>query len=203
MRGILRRVEKNGPSIFAKIKERVREGRWVIVGGGWIQPDPKEKELPASVFWWESPDGSRGLAYRIPIMYGNYGMKLPEIIKTVFAMNERESVDMMLFYGVGNHGGGPTIKDVNNILQWPDETEREQLSFSSPNTYFSSVLKDAEQFPVVRKDLQHHSSGCYSASRNMPNDETKEAVQAVQKLKQERSKKMYNRFSELMVEEVT
>ena len=217
-------VEMNEPSMFAEIKERVKEGRWVIVGGWWIQPDcnlpsgesfvrhalysqryfaekfgvmskvgynvdsfghhgnlpqilkksgmdyyvfmrpdPREKELPASVFWWESLDGSRVLAYRIPIMYGNYGMKLPEKIKTVFAMSERESVDMMLFYGVGNHGGGPTIKDVNTILQWPDETERERLSFSSPNAYFSSVLKDAEQFPVVREDLQHHASGCYSA----------------------------------------
>jgi len=32
-------VEENDPEMFAKIRQRVREGRWGIVGGMWIQPD--------------------------------------------------------------------------------------------------------------------------------------------------------------------
>jgi alpha-mannosidase len=32
-------------------------------------PGPHEKALPAPLFWWESPDGSRVLAYRIPHEY--------------------------------------------------------------------------------------------------------------------------------------
>ena len=32
-------VEENHPDMFDEIRERVREGRWVIVGGMWIQPD--------------------------------------------------------------------------------------------------------------------------------------------------------------------
>jgi alpha-mannosidase len=32
-------VEENAPEIFDEIRERVKEGRWVIVGGWWIQPD--------------------------------------------------------------------------------------------------------------------------------------------------------------------
>ena len=32
-------VEENDPAMFEEIKERVKEGRWIIVGGWWIQPD--------------------------------------------------------------------------------------------------------------------------------------------------------------------
>ena len=32
-------VEENAPEMFGEIKRRVQEGRWVIVGGMWIQPD--------------------------------------------------------------------------------------------------------------------------------------------------------------------
>lgn len=32
-------VERNDPEIFAEVRQRVHEGRWVIVGGWWIQPD--------------------------------------------------------------------------------------------------------------------------------------------------------------------
>ena len=32
-------VEKTDPAMFEEIRARVKEGRWVIVGGWWIQPD--------------------------------------------------------------------------------------------------------------------------------------------------------------------
>ena len=35
-----------------------------------MRPSRQEKGLPGSLFWWESDDGSRVLAYRIPYEYG-------------------------------------------------------------------------------------------------------------------------------------
>ena len=32
-------VEENDPSMFEEIRSRVKEGRWVIVGGWWTEPD--------------------------------------------------------------------------------------------------------------------------------------------------------------------
>lgn len=32
-------VEENEPALFEEIRQRVTEGRWVIAGGWWIQPD--------------------------------------------------------------------------------------------------------------------------------------------------------------------
>jgi len=32
-------IEDNEPGMFEEIKKRVKEGRWAIVGGWWVQPD--------------------------------------------------------------------------------------------------------------------------------------------------------------------
>ncbi|MDR2657448.1 MAG: alpha-mannosidase, partial [Oscillospiraceae bacterium] len=32
-------VEKNDPELFGRIRARVKEGRWALAGGWWIQPD--------------------------------------------------------------------------------------------------------------------------------------------------------------------
>ena len=34
-----------------------------------MRPGPHEKELPSNVFWWQAPDGSRVLTFRIAGAY--------------------------------------------------------------------------------------------------------------------------------------
>ena len=43
-------VEQNAPELFERVRARIREGRWHVVGGMWIQPDmnvPQGNPLPA------------------------------------------------------------------------------------------------------------------------------------------------------------
>src|SRR5487761_308861 len=153
-------VERVEPELFEAFSRRVAEGRFVVVGGWWIEPDcnlphgeslvrqalyaqhflwekfgrlatigcnvdpfghaatlpqllakagldgymflrpePKEKTLPGQVFWWESVDGSRVLAYRIPYGYCSPGEALDSFVEHVV---ERAADDgpLMVFYGV-------------------------------------------------------------------------------------------------------
>ncbi len=71
---------------------------------------------------------------------------------------ERLNLDLMAFYGVGNHGGGPSIQllDAMHHLDIPD------MVYSTPDEYFANL--DKEQLPVIKDELQHHARGCYSAS---------------------------------------
>ena len=39
-----------------------------------MRPGPHEKELPSQAFWWQGPDGSRVLAFRIAASYGTRNM---------------------------------------------------------------------------------------------------------------------------------
>ncbi len=122
-------------------------------------------EIPQNAFWWESPDGSRVLTYHIPEGYGHSG---PEHLKKKIAeyaqLSENSGHGMMLFYGVGNHGGGPSRGDIESLMEEMKKEEFCELEFSNPDDYFREMLITPLDIPVWTDDLQHHASGCYSAT---------------------------------------
>lgn len=130
------------------------------------RPAKDELDLPEDLFWWESADGSRVLAYRIPYHYNNYDYTVEEKVNALFGDlrdRDRPPTEWMLFYGVGDHGGGPTRQDIETILQLEADPELPHLVFSSPERYFNHVRELKGDLPVVRNDLQYHAPGCYSA----------------------------------------
>ncbi|AZN40126.1 alpha-mannosidase [Paenibacillus albus] len=220
-------VEENAPEMFEEIRERVKEGRWVIVGGWWIQPDcnlpsgesfarhslysqryfkekfgvtanvgynvdsfghhgmlpqilkksgmdyyvfmrpgQHEKEMDKDLFWWQSADGSRVMTFRIPFSYGNWwktGDAVVEKTRAVAALADEHGHGYMNFYGVGNHGGGPTIANLHSVHKLQEELGADRIALSSPNRYFAEMSEMySDTIPVHSDDLQHHASGCYS-----------------------------------------
>lgn len=213
-------IEKNDPKMFEEIRARVKEGRWCIAGGWYLQPDcnlpcgesfarhalvaqhyflekfghyatvgynvdsfghngglpqilkksglnyyvfmrpdKNEKQIPSSLFIWKGADGSAVPTYRLSIAYC---LKTTEDIKKVKELSQEEKIDEMAFFGVGNHGGGPTIK----LLTETDELIRSDGDFvySTVNEYFENAEKSGQISAAkeVRGDLQFHSKGCYS-----------------------------------------
>lgn len=119
-------------------------------------------EIPENVFWWDSADGSRVLTYRIPAGYGEHGKD--NLDKTIADLQKRSADSghgMMLFYGVGNHGGGPTRGDIEHLKDLKEKGFN--LEFSSPDDFFNELHQSFLEIPVWNDDLQHHASGCYSA----------------------------------------
>lgn len=125
-----------------------------------MRPDPNEKELPARAFLWQAPDGSRVKAFRIPVQYC-FWEDIPRAVELCGKEYSPGNDHMMCFYGVGNHGGGPTKKNIEAIQALQKEQGDLEIVFSDPDTYFTAV-KDCE-LPVVCEELQHHSPGCYTA----------------------------------------
>lgn len=216
-------VEKNNPEMFEKIRRRVQEGRWEIVGGWYIQPDcnipggegfvrqglysqryflekfgvmakngynvdsfghcgslpqilaksgmenyifmrpmPLEKGLPSRIFWWRSQDGSRVLTYRIPYEYCSSGKELDTQLNRLLNELEEGEDELMLFYGVGNHGGGPTKENIRSIHELDARPDTPVMKMTTTDTFFTSILSSGKELPIVESDLQHHASGCYS-----------------------------------------
>ena len=121
-----------------------------------MRPMAHEKELPAALFHWESADGSRVTTYRIPLHYNIDGSR--RRFDEFFAIGEmNEGTDQMAFYGIGNHGGGPTVELLKKMHAQLDA----RYLYSDPDRYFAS--QDTEKIPVVKGDLQYHAKGCYSA----------------------------------------
>src|SRR3954452_9213757 len=126
-----------------------------------LRPGPKERELPASLFHWESRDGSRVLAYRIPHEYCSPRGELVEHVDKALAELPADGSELMVFYGVGDHGGGPTKANLDSIRELDGEGGR-VLRCSSPRAFFDAVSGDAD-VPVVTGDLLNHAVGCYAA----------------------------------------
>jgi alpha-mannosidase len=128
-----------------------------------LRPMPHEKGLPGRLFWWQSDDGSRVLAFRIPFEYLSWGKDV-EIHARRCAAEMKEPVDeFMCFYGVGNHGGGPTIANLESLRRLdldPDFPAR--LVCSTPEAFFHAAETKGWRFPIVQSELQHHASGCYA-----------------------------------------
>ncbi len=126
-----------------------------------MRPNPNEKDLPGRLFWWESNDGSRVLAYRIPHSYETWGQELEAHVRRFAGEFADGRNELMCFYGVGNHGGGPTRENLESIRRLNASPRFPRLASSSPHRFFTSVAKN--DLPVVRDELQHHARGCYAA----------------------------------------
>jgi len=129
-----------------------------------MRPGPHEKELPSQVFWWQAPDGSRVLTFRITASYGTRAVDHMEHIEKAVHAKPDVINHTMCFFGVGNHGGGPTKAQIENVQAIARARTDLDIRFSSPEAYFSAILPDAEGLPVVAEELYFHAVGCYSAN---------------------------------------
>ncbi len=127
-----------------------------------LRPGPHEKGLPGRVFWWEGPDGSRVLAFRIPFEYLSHGRDFEPHIRRCAAEMKPPLDQFMCFYGVGNHGGGPTIANIECIRRLNGVADLPELRFSRPETFFEAV-ENLTSLPIMRDEMQNHASGCYAA----------------------------------------
>ena len=128
-----------------------------------LRPMPHEMSLPSRLFWWEADDGSRVLAYRIPFEYLSWGKELDHHVRRCADELKAPYDEGMCFYGVGNHGGGPTKVNIESIPRLDADPDYPRVIFSSPEAFFQTVEAKGWPLPVVHSDLQKHASGCYAA----------------------------------------
>ncbi len=127
-----------------------------------MRPGPHEKELPAQAFWWQAPDGSRVLTFRITGAYTSSDLDQEPRIAAAVEAKPAQLAHTMCFFGVGNHGGGPTKEQIENVQATAAARSDLEIRFSTPDAYFAAIEADAAQLPLVDEELQFHAVGCYS-----------------------------------------
>lgn len=132
-----------------------------------MRPMPGEKALPARLFRWQSDDGSEVTAFRLMFEYLTWGDDVAVHVQRCAEEMGAELDEAMVFYGVGNHGGGPTIQNIESIHALQKAENGYKLLFSDPESYFETVDGKKDLLPVFHGDLQHHASGCYAAHSGM------------------------------------
>ena len=222
-------VEEFEPALFARIQRLVREGRWHIMGGWYLQPDcnmpsgesfvrqilagrryfeekfgarpttainfdpfghtrglvqilaksgydsylfcrPQEEwcHLPEGDFVWVGYDGSEVIGHRSMTWYlsalGGARAKIESW------MEEHPDRDLSLvLWGVGDHGGGPSRKDVQDLNALIDEAEAFDIRHATPEEYFAdSRAKHLSatgelDLPRHERDINPWGVGCYTS----------------------------------------
>ena len=122
-----------------------------------------EMALPEPLFIWEGNGGGEVMTWRIP---RSYNAESPEVLKqNILSALEVAKIDVphvMCFYGIGNHGGGPTRELIEWILENQEFSKNVKLKFSSPRQFFDAVKPWKTLLPRVSGELQMHAIGCYS-----------------------------------------
>jgi len=240
-------VAEQDPAMLEEIRRRVKEGRWELAGGWWVEadanlpsgeslarqgllgqrtlqrlfgrtatvgfapdtfghaitlpqilklqgldsylfarPDRGALKLPRELFWWESPDGSRVLGYRIPAAYGLWQPQMEGRLKRLADHHLDPSRTLLAFYGIGDHGGGPSREQLASIHRMEKQRGAPRLQMSTPGRYLEEVRRTvaAKDLPVVRQELNPVFVGCYTAESSIKqgNREAEAALVAAERL---------------------
>lgn len=107
------------------------------------RPDAAQVPLPAHTFCWRGAGGAELLAFRIA---GGYNTRTDDVYASI--MRAVEAADpalghTMCFYGVGNHGGGPTKAAIEYIRDHAQTLPGLELRFSTPHAFFEAISRSA------------------------------------------------------------
>jgi alpha-mannosidase len=213
-------IEEYEPQLFKRIQRLVKEGKWNIMGGWYLQPDcnmlsgesfvrqillgkayfrdkfdaepttainfdsfghtkglvqilqlagydsyifmrPDEMEgLPAGDFVWKGFNHTKVTAHKIQGGYNTLMGKAREKIEGWLADN-REQGEGLILWGVGNHGGGPSRIDLEQINELMKQEKEFLIIHSTPERYFRDMAGKA--LPTYEEDLNPRFVGCYTS----------------------------------------
>lgn len=216
-------VKENSPALFEKLKQAVRDEKWHIMGGWYLQPDcnmpagesivrnmekgrrffkqefgkepttavnfdsfghsrglvqilnqagydsylvcrPAKNDFPFEEqdFVWEGMNGSEIIVHRSDENYNSVWGHAAEELTEFLPKKQSEEVTLFL-WGVGDHGGGPSRKDLRDLKELIEQDGNHCIMHSVPEAYFAEIQKNREHMPRVKEGLNPVAPGCYTS----------------------------------------
>ncbi|MBO5076663.1 MAG: hypothetical protein J5584_03585 [Clostridia bacterium] len=217
-------IEEHEPELMARMVRYIREGRWEVTAGAWVETD---KNMPAGesllntvkytkkylsetwgvpadslcidfspdtfghsrhvpeidkysglkyyyhcrgldenyiLYRYKGPSGAEMLMYREPYWYNSgitprIGAGLPGLVSRMGGLKTG-----LIVYGVGDHGGGVTRRDIENALEMQEWPIFPRVRFGTFREFFAlaDVPEIREKLPVVEHELNFLFDGCYT-----------------------------------------
>lgn len=115
-----------------------------------------------SLYRWRAPSGKELLVYREQYWYNSgitpkIGLGLIDISKTCAGLKTG-----LIVYGVGDHGGGPTRRDIENAIEMQSWPVWPAVKFGTFAEFFHEAESVREQLPVIDRELNYIFNGCYT-----------------------------------------
>lgn len=117
---------------------------------------PGSDEYADEALMWESPDGSR---VKVWVASGGYGNLPGKAVEKIEANAQKiKSETACILWGVGNHGGGPSRKDLTDIGVLM-KSGKYDLEHSTPERFFADINPEA----IHKKAFRTVMPGCYTS----------------------------------------
>lgn len=111
---------------------------------------------------WRGRAGSELLCYREPYWY-NADIE-PDMLWDIPMQCKQQGIGSMLkVYGVGDHGGGPTRRDVERLLEMASWPIMPTLLFSTYKAFFAELEQYRENLTVLEGEQNFLFNGCYTS----------------------------------------
>jgi len=137
------------------------------------RPVARQLELPAPLYRWRGVDRTTVLALRPANVFyctpsREYSVERQDAVmqaRTGIELARQTGLDVLVPWGLGDHGGGPTRADLDAFRALFDELKGAdvEVRHSTPEAYLARIQAAAPELPVVEGDLQRTAPGCYTS----------------------------------------
>lgn len=134
------------------------------------RPDSRTFPLREPAFWWEGAGGAKILSYRPPLgWYGTEGDEVPRRMDGLLEAAQKSKLETVgCFYGLGDHGGGPSRQQLADIRAWAAKHPEVKVIHSGLHRFFAALKKEIKKkgekiLPTHRGELNFCLRGCYSS----------------------------------------
>ncbi len=138
------------PTILAKGRAR----RYYMCRAGAPEKPP--------VFWWQGPDGARVIVVKDITGYNDHIGA--HIVTPLLSFYDRTGMkDWMEVYGVGDHGGGPTRRDIlraHDMHAWPVFP---RVLLTTTRRFYELLEARPGAWPVLDQEINFVFAGCYTS----------------------------------------
>jgi len=140
------------------------------------RPHEGQLDLPAPLYRWRGADGSEVLAVRPPQVWyctpNNFlapseDAQISAFVqaRTGIALARETGRDVIIPWGLGDHGGGATREDLLafRVIFAELQDADVEVRHSTPEAYLERVQAYADDVPVHEGELQRTLAGCYTS----------------------------------------
>ncbi|MBZ0299872.1 MAG: hypothetical protein K8J31_09035, partial [Anaerolineae bacterium] len=133
------------------------------------RPDATQMDLPNPTYRWEGIDGTQVLTVRPSSGWyttptPEHGTSLDQARKGI-EIARATGDDVLVTWGLGDHGGGATAHELDLFRQLIAETADSdvEVRHSTPEAYLDRVRSNFERYPVHKGELQRVLAGTYTS----------------------------------------
>ena len=119
------------------------------------------------LYRYRAPSGSEILMYREPYWY-NSG--IAPYVGTGAVNMQKQCAGLrtsLIVYGVGDHGGGPTRRDIERVLEMQGWPVFPRVRFGTLHEYFHAAESVRDALPVVDHEVNAIFPGCYTTQSRL------------------------------------